>query len=258
MNHEFDGKKYGQASAHQKEWGLKIVDELGLNGSERILDLGCGDGEITLQIAKHVPNGEVIGIDASKGMIDAALEKEKGNLKFILMDINRLNYVNEFDIIFSNATLHWIKDHRMLLNNVYKALRPNGRIRFNFAADGNCSNFYRVIKEVIKMDCYTEYFDKFDWPWYMPIIDEYSEMLKRSSFKNVEIWGENADRYFPDSEAMVRWIDQPSIVPFIVKVDGKMKDDFRNCVIRRMIAETMDQSGKCFETFRRINLKASK
>lgn len=258
MNHDFNGKKYEQASTHQKEWGQKIVNDLNLNGNERVLDLGCGDGEITLQIAQYVPNGEVIGIDASKGMIDAAVEKKKGNLKFNLMDINELSYENEFDVIFSNATLHWIKNHEKLLENVYRALKPKGRIRFNFAADGNCSNFYRVIKEVIKLECYSRNFEKFEWPWYMPKIQEYKELLKKSSFNEYEIWDENADRFFPNSDAMIKWIDQPSIVPFIVNIDSNKEEEFRSCVVKKMIADTIDQNGRCFETFRRINLKARK
>jgi len=186
------------------------------------------------------------------------MEKKKGNLKFILMDINELNYENEFDLIFSNAALHWVKDHEKLLLNAKKALRTGGIIRFNFAADGNCSNFIRVIREAIALDYYSDNFEDFNWPWYMPKIEEYESIVKRIGFKEFEIWGENADRFFPDSDTMVKWIDQPSIVPFIEKVDNNKKDGFRRYVIKRMIADTMDQHGRCFETFRRINLKASK
>ena len=77
MAHEFDGKKYEKASAHQKEWGAKLISELSLKGNERVLDLGCGDGVNTALIAEALPNGEVVGIDASKGMIDTAKPKEK-------------------------------------------------------------------------------------------------------------------------------------------------------------------------------------
>ena len=72
MAHEFDGKKYEKASAHQKEWCAKLISELSLKGDERVLDLGCGDGTITARIAELVPNGEVVGIDSSTGMIDVA------------------------------------------------------------------------------------------------------------------------------------------------------------------------------------------
>ena len=62
MAHEFDGKKYEKASAHQKEWGAKLISELSLRGNERVLDLGCGEGSNTAMIAGLVPNGEVVGL----------------------------------------------------------------------------------------------------------------------------------------------------------------------------------------------------
>ena len=142
MTHEFDGKKYEKASAHQREWGTKLIAELDLQGTERILDLGCGDGALSARIADLVPNGEVTGIDASRGMIEAAPSKVRANLRFLLMDINDLNHVEQFDVVFSNATLHWIKDHQRLLRNVGRALRKGGRLRFNFAGEGNCSHFW--------------------------------------------------------------------------------------------------------------------
>ncbi len=65
MTFEFDAEKYKAASAHQKEWGRKLISGLNLTGSERVLDLGCGDGGITAQLAECVPDGMVVGIDAS-------------------------------------------------------------------------------------------------------------------------------------------------------------------------------------------------
>ena len=148
MAHAFNGKKYEKASAHQKEWGVKLITELDLQGDERVLDLGCGDGTLSVQLSELLPKGEVVGIDASQGMIDAALPKAKENLHFRLMDIYELNFVEEFDVVFSNATLHWIKDHQNLIHNASRSLRTSGRIRFNFAGDGNCSHFFKVIREV--------------------------------------------------------------------------------------------------------------
>jgi trans-aconitate methyltransferase len=146
MTHEFDGKRYEQASAHQKEWGSRVIEELDLKGSECVLDLGCGDGALTCMIADQLSDGRVLGIDASQGMIDAAMLKAAPNLDFRLMDIDDLDFEEEFDAVFSNATLHWVKDHRRLLKNVRRALRPGGRLRFDFAGDGNCLNFFAVIR----------------------------------------------------------------------------------------------------------------
>jgi trans-aconitate 2-methyltransferase len=256
MTHEFDGLRYEKASAHQKEWGTKLIAELELRGTERVLDLGCGDGTLTARIADLVPSGEAVGIDASRGMIEAARSKVRKNLRFLLMDINELNYVEQFDVVFSNATLHWIKDHKRLLRNVGRALLKGGRLRFNFAGEGNCSHFFSVVREVMSAERFAAHFAGFDWPWYMPSVEEYSALMEASGMVDGQVWGENADRYFPDAREMIKWIDQPSLVPFLAHVRDMAKPRFREYVIERMIEETRQDDGRCFETFRRINVSA--
>lgn len=259
MSFEFDGEKYKKASSHQKEWANKILKEFDFKGNETILDLGCGDGTITNQLAEMVPNGKVVGIDASEGMIKTALKDKKSqNVYFKLKDIDAISYINEFDFIFSNATLHWIKDHKKLLKNIFQALKNNGALRFNFAADGNCSFFFKVIRQAMSEKQYIKYFKDFSWPWFMPTIETYKQLAKEAKFSHIEIWGENADRYFEDSEAMIKWIDQPSIVPFLKCIPELEKKNFRNYVVERMIEETKQKDETCFETFRRVNTKAKK
>lgn len=258
MTYEFDGKKYEQASAHQKQWGSRLVQELELKGSERILDLGCGDGELTAQLAGRVPGGTVLGIDASAGMIEAAQKHAAENLRFERRDINALDWDHEFDVVFSNAALHWIKDHGPLLDGVFRALRRGGAARFNFAGDGNCAHFFKVVREAMALPAYRRYFDDFDWPWFMPSVKQYEDLMHRSEFSDFRVWGENADHFFADIDGMIGWVDQPSLVPFIACVGEDDKQAFRRYVIDRMIEETRGADGRCFETFRRINVLARK
>lgn len=254
--HEFDGTKYAEASTHQQEWGARLIAELGLRGNERVLDLGCGDGTLTAHIADLLPSGEVIGIDASRGMLDAAQQRQRENLRFIIMDINDLTFEAEFDVVFSNAALHWVREHGQLLQRVRLSLRPRGMLRFNFAGEGNCSHFIKVIKEAMERKAFARYFTEFTWPWYMPTIEEYAALVAQSGFRDARVWGENADRFFPDAEAMVKWIDQPSLVPFLACVAEKDKAAFRGFVVEKMIEITPQDGGRCFETFRRINVFA--
>jgi trans-aconitate 2-methyltransferase len=255
---EFDGDKYKKASTHQKEWGNKIISELNLIGDENILDLGCGDGVLTKHLSDLVPKGYVLGIDSSQGMINTAKEIKCANLSFQQLNINDINFVDKFNIIFSNATLHWVLDHKLLLANSYKALKQNGIIRFNFAGDGNCSTFFAVIKEAMSLNEFKDNFKRFQCPWYMPTINEYKKLVDSCDFNNIEIWEENADRFFPTKDEMIKWIDQPSIVPFLRLVDEKQKEKFRNIVIEEMTKKTEQTDGRCFETFRRINVYAKK
>jgi len=254
MAHEFDGKKYQKASTHQKEWGNKLISELKLKGDEKILDLGCGDGVLTQTLSNLVPDGSVLGVDASNGMIEVAKQKESSNLKFLLMDIDKLATDEKFDIIFSNAALHWVKNHRKLYEKLSTFLNENGMIRFNFAADGNCSYFFNIVKMTIQEKEYQEDFKDFDWPWFMPTLDEYKKLIDDFSFSNVKIWEENADRFFPNKEALIGWIEQPSIVPFLEYLPDSKKEPFTNEIIEKMLKFTIQDDGRYFETFRRINV----
>ena len=92
----------------------------------------------------------------------------------------------------------------------------------------------------------------------MPTVDEYRILAESTELQNVQVWGENADRFFPDEESIIRWIDQPSLVPFLVSIPEPVKNKFRNFVVNRMLEVTKQNDGTCFETFRRINISAKK
>ena len=259
MKFEFDGEKYKLASSQQKAWGKKLIAELQFKGNEKILDLGCGDGVLTAEMAKFVPDGFVLGIDASESMIETAKKYNAGaNVRFELLDINTIDFKSEFDLIFSNATLHWVKDHGRLLRNVFKALKNRGVARFQFAGDGNCSNLIRILREVTSAKEYASCLSEFDWPWYMPAVDEYRILLDEVAFAEKKVWSENGEKDFESAEAMTKWIDQPSLVPFLGYVAGKDRQRFRDTVVERMMKETLEGDGTHFETFRRINVLARK
>jgi trans-aconitate methyltransferase len=259
MTFEFDGQQYKKASPHQKSWGRAMIDQLELRGDERILDLGCGDGALTARLAQRVPDGLVVGIDASHSMIDTAgSEHRADNLRFVLMDINALNFESEFDVVFSNATLHWITDHDKLLSNVHRALKDGAYLRWQFASDGNCSNLMAVLTEIISQAEYAAHFTGFAWPWYMPSLEQYRAKLEQVPLRDKRLWSTNADQYFAGAKEMTAWIDQPSIVPFLQVLDREQKQKFRNAVVEQMLERTMVADGRCFETFRRINVFARK
>ncbi len=258
MHYEFDVKKYKRFSANQKDWGKRLVAELSLKGNERILDLGCGDGILTAQLAAMVPKGSVVGIDASRRMIETARTHRKPNLSFVVRDINDLDETGAYDVVFSNATLHWIHDHHALLARVYKALAPEGALRFNFGGDGNCVHFLKIIREAMARPEFARHFAAFSWPWFMPSVESYLGFMSEHEFREARVWGENADRYFATEELLTGWVDQPNLVPFMGSIDPADRPLFRQYVLRRMIEETRQPDGRHLESFRRINVFARK
>ena len=256
---EFDGEKYSEASKHQKEWGRKLIDQIDFKDNDIVLDLGCGDGLLTRMIKDIVKDGYVLGIDASGGMISKAKEYQKKNLEFKQVDINDINFKDKFTVIISNATLHWVKDHNKLLRNCYKALKKGGMLRFNFAGEGNCLNLIGVVKKQIQKKEYIPYFKNFEWPWYMPDKNDYEKTINTGLFSEFRIWEEKADRYFRDENEMIKWIEQPSLVPFLKYiVDKKSREKFADEVKSEMIKRTKLGDGRYFEPFRRINVYARK
>lgn len=256
--YEFDGEKYKAASSHQKEWGTSLISRLSLRGDEKILDLGCGDGTLTEQLSLLVPDGKVLGIDASMGMIKTAKKLSGDNLEFVQMDINNLDYSDEFDIIYSNAALHWVKDHHRLLRNSYKALKTDGIILWEFGSEGNTVNFLEVIQRNITDNEYKDYFKNFEFPWFFPSKKQYEEMLSKIGYSDFAITEVNRDKFFEASDDMVKWIDWPCIVPFLEYLPDIIKVAFRKTVIEQMMEKTRQPDGTCFETFRRLQVYAKK
>jgi trans-aconitate 2-methyltransferase len=256
---EFDGKKYRKASSLQKVWGRKLFDGQTIRGNEKILDLGCGDGTMTIEFAEFVPQGSVLGIDASEGMIKEAQILETQNCEFKLLDIDDIDFIDEFDIIVSNATLHWVKNHDKLIRNCYRSLKKGGFFRVNFAGDGNCEYLISVLRELISHEKFRSDFEDFEWPWYMPEKDEYALKIQQSDFKNVQISGWPYDKYFEDLERLVAWIDQPGIVPFMQHLrDKKIKNEFRSDVIYGIKKLSKQSDNRYLERFQRIDVFATK
>jgi trans-aconitate methyltransferase len=255
--YDFDPDKYRQASNHQQDWGKRLIEDLNLSGEEKILDLGCGEGTLSARLAAMVPKGGVVGMDSSAPMIEAARALETPNLKFLCRDIDDLDFNQGFDVIFSNAALHWVRDHDSLLLNVHKALKPGGVARFNFVGDGNCSNFFAVVRELMAREKYSRYFEKFLWPWYMPTVEAYEEKVRSIGIFDYRVWGEVADRKFSASE-LIGWIEQPSLVPLLEQISADTKRSFRDDAVALMLLRTKQADGNYLETFRRINLLARK
>jgi len=128
--------------------------KLALRGNESVLDIGCGDGKISAQLAQVLKNGRVVGIDLSNEMIQLASQQypqtANPNLSFLQMDASKIHVPERFDIAFSNATLHWVKDQRSVLRGTHGALKSGGKLLFQMGGKGNAADVFSAIEAVIQ------------------------------------------------------------------------------------------------------------
>ena len=154
--HKWDPEVYEKSSSTQKKWAEEVISKIQITGNERILDIGCGDGKITAYIASLVPAGSVVGIDNSAEMISFAQSRFSQarwpNLSFQYGDASDLRYQNEFDLVVSFACLHWLLDHRPVLEGIRRSLKSDGRLFIQFGGRGNADEILRVADQKISED----------------------------------------------------------------------------------------------------------
>ena len=123
---------YAANSTVQQAWARELIAKLKLRGDEHILDIGCGDGKVTAEIARALPRGSVTGADASPQMIEFAKKTFPAdtfpNLRFRVLDARKIKVGRQFDFVFSNAALHWVDDHLAFLRGAAARLKAGGRL----------------------------------------------------------------------------------------------------------------------------------
>jgi SAM-dependent methyltransferase len=178
IEQRWDPVRYRRNAAFVPALGLGVLDLLAAKPGERILDLGCGDGTLTAVLAE---TAAVVGVDASAEQIAAA--KARG-LDARRLDGNRLTFEREFDAVFSNAALHWMRDPDAVIGGVWRALKPGGRFVAECGGAGNVAHVAGAMLDALKRRGIE---GRPAIPWYFPSPDEYRVKLAARGFKIVSI-----------------------------------------------------------------------
>ena len=156
------------------ELARPVVDLLAPRKGERILDLGCGDGVLTEAIAAY--GADVLGADLSEELLEAAAAK---GLKVQKVDGHALPFEDEFDAVFTNAALHWMRRPELVIAGIHRALRPRGRFVGEFGGHGNVAAIATAMRAVGQHRGGDP--DKVA-PWFFPSVAEYKRLLERGGF----------------------------------------------------------------------------
>jgi trans-aconitate methyltransferase len=163
MTTDWNAKQYQQRHAYVFEYGKAVLDLLSPQKGERILDLGCGSGQLTAAIADA--GATVIGLDASPEMLAEARANYPAavypTIDFRQADAANFTIDAPVDAVFSNAVLHWVKNAEGAAASISKALKPNGRFVAEFGGHGNIRSILEALGPI-------------ETPWYYPTIGEYA------------------------------------------------------------------------------------
>jgi len=235
-NYSWNSDDYLKHSSAQYEWAQELIKKLLLKGTESILDIGCGDGKITALINSYVKNGYVAGVDSSEDMIALAQKNfplsKYTNLKFFIMDATKLNFTDNFDIAFSNAALHWVKDQLSVLKGVKKILKKSGKILFQMGGKGNARDILNTFEEILKEKKWCVYFDNFSFSYCFCSTEEYEQLLNEAGLipKRLELISKDMTQ--KGKEGLAGWI-RTTWLPYTERVPVNLRDEFIDEIINR-------------------------
>jgi len=258
----WNASDYAAHSRAQLEWAREIIGKLALKGSESVLDLGCGDGKVTALIGSLLKNGHVTGIDSSEGMISQARETFPASrypqISFTLMDAMDIRYEERFDLVFSNAALHWVPDHALILHGVARSLKSGGRIFFQMGGKGNARDVMNIVETMIHTSPWEGFFSGFIPPYTFLSSEEYRVLLEDAGFTAIRAELIQKDMAQDGKEGLSGWI-RTTWLPYTERIPEHMRDGFISDMADAYMKEyPPDPGGQVHVKMVRLEVEAGK
>jgi trans-aconitate 2-methyltransferase len=259
---DWNPELYNRFRRYREEPFLAILERLNLRGDETIVDLGCGSGENTLELARRVPRGRVAGLDSSVAMISAAdkavegIEAElRSRIKFMLGDIREFNaageYAREFSVVFSNAALQWVPGHREIFRRIYDALMPGGRVVVQMPKNDR-ETAQVTILQLASEPPWNEMLASVSVPSHLvPGPDHYSKLLAEIGFVEVDCYEHVFQHPMDSPRDVVDWSRATTLRPFLNVLPADRHDAFISAVAQRL-ARAYGTEGPLIFPFRRL------
>jgi len=250
LQNQWNTALYEKNHAFVWEYGKSILELLAPKPQERILDLGCGTGQLTQEIAAYGAN--VSGIDSDPAMIQKA-KQNYPQLQFTVADATDFE-VEPLNAVFSNAVLHWIPKPDAVIGCVYQALKPNGRFVAEFGGKGNVKAIVNALYSVLEtMPKSSQTIN----PWYFPSIGEYTTLLEKQGFE--VSYAVLFDRPTPlegGERGLENWI-QMFASRFLAEVNSEQQKKLIQ-VVEQQLKPILYRDGCWSADYRRIRIVATK
>jgi trans-aconitate 2-methyltransferase len=228
---DWDAATYHRVSDIQFTWALEQLERLTLDGDEVVLDAGCGSGRVTALLADRVPDGRVYGVDAAPSMAEHAQDALGDRATVFCQDLVELSLPEPVDVIFSNATFHWIKDHDALFAALHRTLAPGGRLVAQCGGLGNIDAFRTLADAVAAREPFAPYFTDWHGPWNYADDITTAERLERAGFEDINTWLEPKSVTPDDPRAFIQTV-------CVVRHLDLLPDELKGPFVDRVLAES--------------------
>ena len=189
----------------------------------RVIDLGCGSGEITSMLADAIPGSDILGIDASKNMLELAKRQASPGLKFRLGRIE--DFAEPCDLIFSNAALHWSDDHPTLIPWLFSHLSPGGQIAVQVPSNHDHDS-QRIIREIALE---TPFFEALQgWSRKSPVLSvtHYVELLYAAGAQNIVAFEKVYPHELDNADDILEWVRGTALLPYLQRLPEDLPELF--------------------------------
>jgi trans-aconitate 2-methyltransferase len=217
------------------------------------IDLGCGTGELTCMLADRLPDSEVVGIDSSPEMLEQAKAKERPGLRFELRSIEDIG--GEWDLIFSNAAIHWVDNHFGLIPRLFSAVRSGGQLAIQLPSNHNHET-QLLVHEVAKESPFAGALR--GWSRKSPVlsINVYAEILYKCGGMNINVFEKVFPHILRDTDAVVDWLSGTMMRLYYERLPADLREPFVARFRKRL--RDIYPSDPVFYPFRRIFFSAMK
>lgn len=244
-NQHWDPRQYAQHAGFVPQLGMEVLELLAPKAGEYILDLGCGDGVLSTRLLEA--GCRVLAVDASPEMVAAANAR---GLDAHVCDGESLEFNRQFDAVFSNAALHWMRDPQRVIGGVWRSLKPGGRFVAEFGAKGNVSGIVTALESVL-----AEHGIEASSPWYFPEPQDYRALLAACGFDVTRLEAFERPTLLPGDVGS--WLETFAQAYF-TNVSAKEKNEVVNEVVTKLSPHMRDNQGRWFADYVRIRFSASK
>jgi trans-aconitate 2-methyltransferase len=231
---EWDAEAYHRLAKPQEEWARQVLQRLPLAGGEVVLDAGCGSGGVTRMLLKRLPQGHVIGVDGSQAMIEEArtqLEQWGDRVELRVGDLQELQLAEPVDVVFSNATFHWIPDHETLFQRLRSAMKPGAPLVAQCGGEGNVAEFAGAIEKASTLPEFASAFEGWPAPYNFagPAITE--ERLEAAGFEEIRCWLEERP---VEPEQPREFGAAAGLAPHLERLPEEQREPFLDAVMERL------------------------